>query len=138
MKIQEIQGKMISTWEADVNAILDTWTNYHVTLNEFNKAVLIRALDFSTTHGGIAWIVDSSKAKGEFSDEIQQFIASDVFQIFSYHGIRFFITIKPNVYGPTSMAVRSYSAHAGPAGIQLIDLKSVADAKMWLKEHSVN
>ncbi len=86
MKIQEIHGKMISTWEADVNAVLDTWTNYHVTLDEFKDTVLIKGLDFSKTHGGIAWIVDSSNAKGVFSQEIQEFIASDVFQTFFVTG----------------------------------------------------
>ena len=136
MKIQEIQGKMISTWEADVNAILDTWTDYYVSLDEFRDAVLIKGLGFAKKHGGSAWIVDSSKAKGVFSQELQQFIASDVFKTFFDNGIKFFITIKPNVPGLTSMNVRSYSANAGPAGIKLIDVSSVADAKMWLKEHS--
>ena len=127
---------MISTWEADVNAVLDTWTTYSVTLDEFKEAVLIKGLNFAKSHGGIAWIVDSSKANGVFSQEIQKFIGSEVFPTFFKNGIKFFITIKPEVIGLTSMTVSSYSAKAGPAGIKLIDVSSVADAKMWLKEHA--
>ena len=129
---------MISTWEGDVHAILDTWTDYYVSLDEFKDAVLIKGLSFAKTHGGRAWIVDSLNAKGVFPQEIQQFITSDVFKAFFDNGIKFFITIKPNVPGLTSMTVRSYSANAGPAGIKLIDVSSVADAKMWLKEHGDN
>ena len=135
MKIQEITGKMTSTWEEDVNAILDTWTTYFVTLEEFKEAVLNRGLNFAKAHDCAAWIVDSSKAEGVFAQEIQQFIGSEVFPTFFKNGIKFFITVKPEVVGLTSMTVSSYSAKAGPAGIKLVDVGSVEDAKMWLKEH---
>lgn len=138
MKIQEINGKMKSTWESDVISVLDTWTTYNITLDEFKEAILNKGMAFAKAHGGIAWIVDSSKAKGVFSKEIQDFIGSSVFPTFVQNGIKYFITIKPDVPGLTSMTVSNYSAKAGPAGIKLIDVKNVADAKMWLRDHAIS
>jgi hypothetical protein len=136
MIIQEIEEKMVSTWEEDVKAILDTWTTYNVTLQEFKEAVLIKGINFAKVNGAVAWIVDSSKAKGVFSQEIQEFIGSDIFPAFVKNGVKFFITIKPDVAGLTSLTVSTYAAKAGPCGLQLVDLKSVSDAKMWLKEQA--
>jgi hypothetical protein len=136
MKIQEIPGKMVSTWEADVKAVLDTWTTYHVTLQEFENAVLIKGVNFAKANGGIAWIVDSSTAKGVFSQEIQEFIGSTIFPAFVQNGIKFFITIRPNIPGFTNVTVSTYSFKVEPAGLHLVDVKSVSDAKMWLNEHS--
>lgn len=136
MQIQEISGKMTSTWEADVKAVLDTWTTYNVTLEEFKEAVLIKGVAFAKQHGAIAWIVDSSTAEGVFTQEIQDFIATDIFPGFVANNIKYFITIKPEIPGLTSLTVSSYASKAGPAGMQLVDVKSVEDAKMWLKENA--
>lgn len=126
---------MISTWQADVHAVLDTWTSYHITLDEFKDAVIVKALGFAKKNGGTAWIVDSSKATHAFSREIQKFIAEEQMKLFFDNGIKFFLIIKPEVPGLTSLTVRSYSASADPAGIQLVDVSSVTDAILWLKEH---
>lgn len=134
-KIQEVTGKMYSTWNPEVKAVIDTWTTYNVSLEEFKEAVLIKGVNFSKAHKGVAWVVDSSKAVGVFSQEIQQFIGTDIFPAFAKSGIKYFITIKPETKGLTSLTVANYSAKAGPAGLKLIDLKSVNDAIMWLKEH---
>ena len=136
MEIQNITGKMRSTWEDDVKAVLDIWTTYNITLEEFKEAVLIKGVNFAKSHGAIAWIVDSSKAKGVFAQEIQEFIGSTVFPTFVKNGIKFFITIKPEVAGLTSLTVSNYAAKAGPAGMQLVDVKSVSDAKLWLKNNA--
>jgi len=135
MKINEIPGKMISTWEADVKAVLDTWSDYYISLDEFKDAVLNKGLNFAKTNGCTAWIVDSSTASGVFPSEIQNFIGTDVFPTFFKNGVKFFITIKPEVIGLTTLNVSAYSAKAGPAGIKLVDVSSVEDAKMWLREH---
>lgn len=135
MKVQEIPGKMTSVWESDVNAVLDIWTSYSISLDEFKEAILIKGLPFAKSHGGKAWIIDSSKAKGVFPQDIQQYIGSDILPAFNRNGIKFLITIKPEVIGLTSMTVSSYSSKVGPAGIKLVDVSSVADAKMWLKAH---
>lgn len=135
MQIQNIPGKMISTWEDDVKAVLDTWTTYNVSLEEFKEAVLIKGVAFAKAHGAIAWIVDSSTAVGVFTQDIQNFIATDIFPTFVANNIKYFITIKPEVQGLTNLTVSNYAAQAGPAGMQLVDVKSVIDAKMWLREN---
>ncbi|MBT4352298.1 hypothetical protein HOD20_07230 [archaeon] len=134
--IQKIPKKMVSTWNSDVKAIIDTWTTYNVTLDEFKKAILIKGVNFSKKHNGIAWIVDSSNAVGVFSQEIQEFIRSIVFPTFVKNNIKFFFTIKPKIYGLTSLTVGSYAAKAGSAGLKLIDVHSVDDAIMWIKKHA--
>ncbi|PLX27974.1 hypothetical protein C0583_01935 [Candidatus Parcubacteria bacterium] len=136
MLIQKIPGKMASTWEEDSKAVLDTWETYDVSLDEFKDAILNKGINFIQGRGAVAWIVDSTKAKGVFSQEIQDFIGSDIFPAFVNNGIKYFITIKPEVANLTSLTVSNYAAKAGPAGMKLVDVKSVADAKMWLRENA--
>jgi len=136
MKIYEIPQKLRVDWNSEVRAIIDTWTTYFVSLEEFKKAVLTDGLNHAKANNGQAWIVDSSSAKGVFSQEIQAFIGSDIFPAFAANGIKYFITINSKVSAMTRMNVNTYSAQTGPNGIQLVEVNSVDDAIMWLKENA--
>ena len=126
-------GKMVVTWDADARAIIDTWANYGITLEQFREAVLVKGLDHSRAHGGRAWIVDSSQAKGAFSQEIQAFIDSDIFPAFAANGVKYFITINsPSVV--TQLTIQSYQAKTGPNGLILVEVLSMQDALAWLKD----
>ena len=118
MKVYSIPGKLEVTWLGDVKSIVDTWSNYNVTLEEFKEAVMSNGLKHAKANGGIAYIVDSSTAKGAFSQEIQTFIGSDAFPAFAKNGIKYFITITSQVSTVTKMAVKSYAAKTGPNGLK--------------------
>ncbi len=134
-QIHSIPGKMDTYWISDVNAILDIWTTYTVSLKDFNEAVLVKGINHSKAHKGRAWIVDSSTAKGAFSPEIQNFIGSDVFPTFAKSGVKYFITILPKDSALTRMTVKNYSSKVGPNGIELVEVDSVDDAIEFLKEN---
>jgi len=135
MKIFSIPGNLEVTWNSEVKAIVDTWSNYHISLDDFRDAVLVKGLNHAKKNGAVAWIVDSSSAKGVFSQEIQDFIGTDIFPAFAKNGIKFFITITSQVSAMTKMTVKSYSAKTGPHGLQLIELNNVNDAIDWLNMH---
>ncbi len=132
-KVCSIPDKMETTWSNEAKCIVDTWTSYIVTIDEFREAVLVKGLDHSKANGGIAWIVDSSTAKGSFRQEIQDFIGSDIFPAFAANGIKYFITITSQASAITKMTVSSYSAKAGPCGLNLVEVDSVENAIEWLK-----
>jgi len=94
-KIYEIPGKLVVECDTTARAIIDTWTTYFVSLEEFREAVLIRGVEHAKANNVHAWIVDSHKAKGVFSPEIQDFIASKVFPVFAKIGIKYFDEQKP-------------------------------------------
>ena len=131
--IYEIKGKMTVNWNGDVKAIVDTWNDYSVPLEDFSEAVLVKGLDHARANGGVAWIVDSSNATGVFSQEIQAFIASTVFSTLATNGIKYFITITSTRSAITRLTVSSYTAKLGPSGIQLLEVNSVDEAIEWLK-----
>lgn len=135
MHIYEIPGKLDVKWNGDVHAVIDTWTSYSISLEEFKDAVLIKGVNFGRTHGVRAWIVDSSTAKGSFHQDIQNFIGSDVFPKFAEIGVKYFITITSSVSALTRITVRNYSAKTGPNGLQLVEVNSVEDAIAWLRHH---
>ena len=135
MQTAIIPNKMVQTWNADVHAIIDTWISYYVTLNEFSDAVLSKGLEYSKLNKGRAWIVDSSDATGNFSKEIQEFIGSDIFPAFAKAGIKYFITITSK-NALTKLTIRNYSAKAGPNGLLLVQIDSLADAIEWLKKNT--
>ncbi len=84
----------------------------------------------------MAWIVDSSQATGAFSQEIQDYIGSDIFPAFAANGIKYFITVNSQVSAITKMTVRNYSAKTGPHGLQLVELASAEDAIEWLRANA--
>ncbi|TXT66555.1 MAG: hypothetical protein BAJALOKI3v1_20018 [Promethearchaeota archaeon] len=133
MKVHEVPGKLEVHWDGSAKAIVDVWSSYNISLEEFRNAVLIDGLEIAKKRGAIAWIVDSSNASGNFSKEIHSFIESDVFPSFAENGIEYFITIKPDNPGLTSMTVDNYASKVGPAGIQLVEADNVEIAKDWLK-----
>lgn len=136
MKIHSLPGKLEVSWRSDVKAIVDTWHTYGITLDEFKEAVLVKGLNHSKANGGVAWIVDSSKAEGVFDTEIQNFIGSDVFPAFAKNGIKYFITINSQVSALTKMTVRTYQSKTGPNGLKLVEVNSVDDAVEWLKHNA--
>ncbi len=131
-----IPSKLDVHWNKEVRAIVDTWTTYFVTLDEFSEAVLEKGLKHAKANNGQAYIVDSSKAVGVFSKEIQDFIGSDIFPAFATNGIKYFITINTTDSATTRLTVKTYQAKTGPHGLQLVEVKSVEDAIAWLKENA--
>ncbi len=137
MKIYSVPGKIDVEWNANVKAIVDTWTTYFLTLEEFKEAVLVRGVNHAKANGGVAWIVDSSKAKGVLSQEVQKFIETDIFPVFAKIGIKYFITITSSVSALTRSTINTYSSKAGPCGLELVELNSVDDAILWLMNKPV-
>lgn len=133
MLIHSIPGKLVVTWHPQARAIIDTWENYTVTLDEFKGAVLGAGLTFAKLNKAIAWIVDSSKAKGVFSQEIQQCIGSTVFPAFTKNGIKYFITILPQS-ALTKLTVKNFQQQTGPNGLELVETGSVEDAVAFLRD----
>lgn len=135
MPIHVIPGKLEVHWDSAVRAIIDIWTDYSVTLDEFKDAVFEKGLSHAKASGGRAWIVDSSKASGNFTKECQDFIAAECFPVFAENGIKYFITIKSES-ALTNISIKSYSAKAGPSGIKLVELPSVDAAREWLEANA--
>lgn len=134
-KVYEIPNKLLVEWEPSVRAIIDTWTTYFITLDEFREAVLVRGVNQAKANGGQAWIVDSHKAKGGFSQEIQDYIKSDVFPTFAKIGIKYFMAINAED-AVARLTVNQYSAQVGPHGMQLLKGSSAEGAIEWLKKNA--
>ena len=135
MEIYSIPGKLVVTWEASVRAVVDTWTDYEITVEEFKTAVLEKGLGYAKANRGQAWIVDSRTSVGNFTGECQAFIDSDIFPAFAASGIKYFITIKSE--NPlTNLTIRSYQAKTGPHGLQLVEVSNIEDAVEWLRENA--
>ncbi len=132
-KVFEIPGKLTVEWDDQVKAIIDTWTNYFVTLEQFKEAVMVKGVGYAKSRGVKAWIVDSSNATGSFPQEIQDFIGSTCFPMFAKIGVKYFVTITSAVSTVTKMTVKSYSAKTGPSGLKLVEVNSLSDAIEWLK-----
>jgi len=134
VNVFEITGKLNVAFDTEHKAIIDKWTNYGVTLAQFEDAVLKKGLDYAKAHGAKSWIVDSSAAKGAFSQEIQDCIGSKVFKKFSENGIKHFVTITSQS-AVTNLSIKNYQAKAGPHGLKLVEATNLEDALKWLKSN---
>ncbi len=133
MNVYSIPGKVEAVWREDVKALISTWLDYYVTLDDFRQAVLVNGVNHVRANGGIAWITDSTQAHGILSKEIQEFIDNDVFPALAEIGIKYFMTITSQVSAVTRLTVLSYSAKVGPHGITLVETDTLDNAIKWLK-----
>lgn len=136
MDIYEISNKLKGTWNPEVRAIIDTWTNYMISDEEFRTAVFIKGIPYAKANNGQAWIVDSSKAKGLFRQSHFDIINHEILPAFKKNGIKYFITIKPENSVFTELTVGKYSAMVDSNGLNLIEVSSVEQAILWLKNHN--
>lgn len=132
--LHTVPGKLQANWLPDHHAILDEWTSYFVTLDEFKAAVMEKGLGHSRANHGRAWIVDSRQAKGVFNDDIQAYIGTTVFKEFMHAGVKYFITIRSTVSTSTNLTIKRYEREAGPAGIQLVTVDSLEHALAFLHD----
>jgi len=135
MKIYEIPGTLIVEWDDEVKTTFDTWSSYSITVPEFREAILNKGLSNARAHGGRAWVMDATKAKGVFTPEIQKLIETEVFKAFAAAGIKYFVTIKSALSTLTNMSIKTFTAHLGPCGIQMVEVPDHSKAVAWLKEH---
>ncbi len=132
-KVYEIPNKLIIEWDSEANVMVATWLTYMVTFEEYKKAIYNNGLEIVKRHKAIGWIVDSSKAKGAFSTEIQNFIKDVVFPADVKLGVKYFITIDSES-AITNLNVNRYSVSADSNGIKVIKTDSVEAALDWLKQ----
>ena len=136
-KIYEIPNKLLCEWDSEAKAVIDTWTTYSVSLSEFREAVLIKGVNYAKFNGVRAWIVDSHKAKGVFSQEIQEFIGKEIFPTFVKIGVEYFMTINSE-NAITNLTISQYSTQAGPNGLKVIQGSSAEGAIEWIKKNASN
>lgn len=134
MKIFEVDGKLTVEWNTQAKAIIDIWTSYSITLEGFNKCI-IKGINHSIVNGGIAWIIDSRKAEGQFSKEIKHFIVSDVIPNFKKNGIKYFMIID-SFDAETNTTINHFSNKASELGLKVIKGSSVTGAINWLVKNS--
>ncbi|MGA3343736.1 MAG: hypothetical protein ABSC76_02605 [Terracidiphilus sp.] len=134
MAVHEIPGILLVEWNEEGKAMIDTWSTYMIQVPQFREAILTKGIAYAKAHGARAWIVDSSKAKGAFPQEVQTLIETEVFKAFASIGIKYFITIK-SASAVTNMSIGRYTANLGPFGIKMVEVPDVDKAIAWLKEH---
>lgn len=130
MKIFEVDGNLKVDWNTDAKAIIDTWTSYSITLEGF-KNCIDQGINHSIANRGIAWIIDSRKAEGQFSEEIQHYIVSDVLPKFAKNGIKYFMIID-SFDAETNSTINYFAEKANEFGIKVIKGSSVKGALNWL------
>ncbi|MFZ3262943.1 MAG: hypothetical protein WA172_03000 [Terriglobales bacterium] len=133
-KVHEIPGTLLVECNDEVKAMIDTWSSYRINVAQFHEAILSKGIAYAKAHRARAWIMDATKARGAFSQDVQKLIETEVFKAFAANGIKYFITIK-SASAVTNMSINSFTAHLGPCGIQMVEVPDVSKAIAWLKEH---
>jgi hypothetical protein len=135
MKVYEIPGTLLVEGNDEVKAMLDTWSNYSITVTQFREAILTKGLAHAKANRYRAWIMDATKAKGAFPPEVQKLIETEVFKAFKSIGIKYFLTVKSGS-AVTNLSIKSFSSHAGPCGIQMVEVPDAEKALTWLRQQS--
>ncbi len=135
MTVHEIPGILLVAWNAEAKTMVDTWSSYAISVPQFRQAILEKGVAYAKAHGGRAWVMDATKARGAFPADIQKLIEAEVFKAFAAIGIEYFITIKSATSSITNMSINRFTAHLGPCGIQMVEVPDMNAAIAWLKEH---
>lgn len=135
MLISEVPGTLRVEWISDGNTMIDIWTKYGITCEQFREAILVKGIAYAKAHGVKAWVMDASNASGVFSKEVQSLIEAESFPTFAKAGIKYFVTIKSGS-ALTNMSIGTYASKLGPNGIQMVEVPDLKGAIAWLKAHS--
>ena len=135
MLVAEIPGTLTVEWNDEVKATIDTWSTYAISTQQFREAILEKGVANARLHGGRAWIMDASKVKGAFPQDVQKLIETEVFKTFASIGVKYFVTIKSADSAITNMAIKRYTTHLGPCGIEMVEVPDHDKAIEWLREH---
>ena len=114
--------------------MVDTWTKYSITVEQFRQSVSIQGIAFAKAHGVKSWVMDASKATGAFSRDVQNLIETENFPTFARAGIKYFLTIKSSS-AITNMSVGGYAAKLGPNQNPIVNVPDLKGAIVWLKAH---
>jgi hypothetical protein len=133
MVIYSIPEKLDIIWMPEILAIVNVWTSFTVSINEYKNAILEHGIIFAKTNKAVAWIVDSSGATGSFSEDIHSLIINEVFPSFTKCGIKYYITIKSKISRSAKTTVAGYLSKIGPHGLTIVDVDSLGDAVKWMK-----
>lgn len=135
MTIHDIPGVLLVEWNDETRAMIDNWSSYTIQVPQFREAILEKGVAYAKAHGGRAWVMDATNAKGAFPAAVQKLIETEVFKTFAAIGVKYFITIKSAGSAITNMSIRSFTAHLGPCGIQMVEVPDQKSAIAWLKQH---
>lgn len=114
--------------------MVNIWTKYSITCEEFREAVLRKGIAFAKAHKVKSWVMDAAQAKGAFDPDVQKMIETENFPTFAAAGIKYFLTIKSGS-AITNMSIDRYAAKLGPNGIQMVEVPDLKGAIAWLKAH---
>jgi hypothetical protein len=134
MIIEEVPGTLLVEWNEEAKTMVDVWSAYQITVPQFRDAIVKKGIAHARAHGGRAWVMDATKARGAFPEDVQKLIETEVFKAFAGIGIKYFITIK-SASAITNMSISRYTTHLGPCGIQMVEAPDINKAIAWLKEH---
>jgi hypothetical protein len=104
----EVADHIRSVYHPDRGAVIDTWTDFDVTLAEFRPLVLSCTLPQAQAHGVRSWIVDTTRASGVLLPDVQAFLAEEVVPAMIGAGIERLINVMPRS-SLAKMAVQRYA-----------------------------
>lgn len=136
MRIHEIPGKLVCDWNEECKAMIDTWSNYTVTVDQFREAILKKGLSHAKANKARGWIMDAAAAKGAVPAEVVKLIETEVFKSFAAAGIKYFLTIKSTASTVANLSIKTYTANIGPHGLQMVEVPDQKTAIAWLKAHA--
>ena len=132
-EIYSIPGKMSGSHDLQINAIIDSWQNLLVSLDDFKKTIFDKGILYASQNGVQTWIVDTSNALGTFKPDIQEFIEGTVAPKCSDIGIKYFFVVLPKSAISRLSARKVANINANQEGMQTIEVGSVDEALTLLK-----
>lgn len=133
-EIYSIPGKMMGHHDLQINAIIDTWQNLLVSLEDFKKTVFDQGMPYAIENKLNTWVVDTSEAIGTFKPEIQAYIESTVAPKCAEIGIKYFFVVLPKSAISKLSARKIAKINANQEGMQTIEVGSVDEVMSLLKE----
>ena len=133
-EIYQIPGKMSGSHDIQINAIIDSWQNLLVSLDEFKKTVYDQGISYAKQNKVETWIVDTSDALGTFKPDIQEFIESTVAPKCTEIGIKYFFVVLPKSAISKLSARKIAKINANQEGMQTIEVGSVNEALSLLQK----
>ncbi len=137
-ELYRVPGKVVGHHHPNINAIIDTWENMFITLEEWKSHIYdIGIVDYAPKNHVTTWIIDTSNGTGTFKSEVQEFRRTVASPKLEANGLKyFFVVLSKQALGKFS--ARDTAKIYGQGKMKTFAVGSVQEALDILKgEHAI-
>lgn len=137
-ELYNIPGKVVGHHHPEINTIIDTWDSLLISLEEWKASVYeIGIVDYAPKNGVTSWIIDTSKGRGVFKPEVQEFREKVARPKLAANGVKLLFVVLPQSAIGKLSARKTAKLYKGGGELEAFPVASIDEAIAIMKQEGL-